>query len=461
LCDIFTQKPVSCVEAIMLIEFSVGNYRSFKERVTLSMEAAEIASQPPLLDEHNVFAANDDLRLLTSAAIYGANASGKSNLVLAIGMMRHLVLTSSRDTQQGAIIPVEAFQLSTATDGQPSYFEIVFLAADVQYRYGFEVTQQQVIAEWLYQLGERREKTLFTRDATEILVSSRNFREGRGLEKRTRRNALFLSVVAQFNGEIAAQILQWFTMITIRPGLDEDSDLTLASRNKDDIPYRVAIEQLIRRLDTGIEAVQIETRPFVLPENVPSDVQQGLQFLLKYAETLEGTIEQTEVKTAHRQFDADGQPLGQVLFSMTQQESRGTQRLFALAGAFLRTLHDGLILLIDELDARLHPNLVIELIKLFNNPTTNPKHAQLIFTTHNTNLLNARLFRRDQIWFVEKSRQGASDLYSLVEYRVDGKIIRNDASFEKDYVAGRYGAVPFIGDLSALLGAEHEQTLQH
>jgi predicted ATPase len=399
--------------------------------------------------------------LLTSAAIYGANASGKSNLVLAIGMMRHLVLTSSRETQLGDILAVESFRLSTATEEQPSYFEIVFLSAGNQYRYGFEVTQQQVVAEWLYQLGERREKTLFIRDGDTISVNARNFREGRGLEQRTRKNALFLSVVAQFNGEIASQILGWFTAVTIRPGADQDTDFTLTHHLNEVLPYQRAIEQLISRLDIGIEAIQIERLPFRMPEGIGSKEQDVVQSLLSYVESLEGPLEQTDIKTAHQKYDEDGHAVENVLFNMVVNESAGTKRLFWLAAPILNSLSTGGVLIIDEFDARLHPNLVIELIKLFNNPTTNPKHAQLIFTTHNTNLLNAKLFRRDQIWFVEKSRQGASDLYSLVEYRADGKIIRNDASFEKEYVAGRYGAVPFIGDLSALLGAEHEQTLQH
>lgn len=171
-------------------------------------------------------------------------------------------------------------------------------------------------------------------------------------------------------------------------------------------------------------------------------------------------VERLRVKTHHNRYSGTGQLIDKVPFDLEEQESAGTKRLFALAYPIIRTLHEGLVLVIDEIDARIHPNLVIELIRLFNDPVTNPRHAQLIFTTHNTNLLNTKLFRRDQIWFVEKSRQGVSAVYSLVEYRVDGKIIRNDASFEKDYIAGRYGAIPFIGDLVTLLGVEREQTNQ-
>jgi len=439
----------------MLIEFSVGNYRSFKERVTLSMVAADIASQPPSLDEQNVFVIGDDLRLLTSAAIYGANASGKSNLMVALGFMRFLVLTSSRETQLSELIQVEPFRLSTQTERQPTLFETVFRVGDIQYRYGFEVMPEGVNAEWLYQLGEKRERLLFTRANGTIQVNARNFREGRGLEQRTRTNALFLSVVAQFNGKIASLVLRWFHHLTITSGIAQEHEFALSVKLNRDTPYRAAIEQLVKRLDIGIDAISFESRPLTFSDSISAGVKQSLQMLFDELSKGEGPVEMISVQTQHQRYDAEGNPIDQIMFDLAHHESAGTQRLFSLAGPFLRTLNEGGVFVIDELDSRLHPNLVIELIRLFHSPETNPHHAQIIFTTHNTNLLNAKLFRRDQVWFVEKSRHGASDLYSLVEYRQDGKIVRNDASFEKDYVAGRYGAVPFIGDLGALLGTEH------
>ncbi len=441
----------------MLIEFSVGNYRSFRERVTLSMEATGIASQPPSLDEHNVFAAGANLRLLTSAAIYGANASGKSNIIMALRFMRNFVLTSSRETQSGEPIFVEPFQLSTETEGQPSEFELVFLIEGVQYRYGFAVNAEYVVQEWLYRLGAVRETALFTRDSKQIKVNVRSFREGRGLEERTRPNALFLSVVAQFNGQLANLLLIWFRQLGVNTGISDQQDMLNALHHFEDSPYRSDIERLIRHLDIGIDEIEFERSPAAPPPNVPFEIAEVMRTFFDRLSKSGREPENIRIKTYHQRFDAAGQPKDKVVFDLEQQESHGTQRLFALAYPLMRTLQEGLILAIDEMDARIHPNLVIEIIRLFNNPITNPQHAQLIFTTHNTNLLSAKLFRRDQIWFVEKSRQGASDLYSLVEYRIDGKIIRNDALFEKDYIAGRYGAVPFIGDLSALLGAEHDQ----
>lgn len=441
----------------MLIEFSVGNYRSFNERVTLSMEAADIASQPASLDEQNVFSVTDDLRLLTSAAIYGANASGKSNLIAGLRMMRSLILSSSRETQVGEPIAAEPFLLSTETEDLPSEFEMVFIDAGTQYRYGFAVTEERVMREWLYALGTSREVSLFMRDSEQIKVNARTFREGRGLEERTRPNALFLSVAAQFNGQLASRLLNWFRQLEVNTGINDDLDMMQALHSFEESPYREAIEQLIRRLDVGIEALEFERGPAVPPRFVSQAIAEQFRIMFDTLTKRGQPPERITIATKHRRFDAQGQPSGSVTFDLEYHESAGTHRLFALAYPLIEALQRGIVLAIDELDARIHPNLVIELIRLFNDPTTNPHHAQLIFTTHNTNLLSAKLFRRDQIWFVEKSRQGASDLYSLVEYRIDGKIVRNDASFEKDYIAGRYGAVPFIGDLSALLGVEHGQ----
>lgn len=438
----------------MLVEFSVGNYRSFKDTVTLSMVAANISSKPKALDEQNIFTIGSDVKLLTSAAVYGANASGKSNLIAALRFMRQFVLGSSRDTQISEAIGVEPFLLSTETEAQPSHFEIVFYIDETQYRYGFEVNTHQVVAEGLYRLGSSRESVLFRRDAQTINVNTRNFREGKGLEARTRPNALFLSVVAQFNGAIATKILTWFRLLGINTGVNDPGDLFLAYHGFENSSHRQAIEQLIKRLDVGIESFAMERVPASLPEDLPTEVAQLFEALT----SSETPLETIEVKTAHRRYDAKGRAEDTVVFDLQEHESAGTQRLFALAHPLIHALREGRVLVIDELDARIHPNLVIELVRLFNSSETNPRHAQLIFTTHNTNLLSARLFRRDQIWFVEKSRQGASDLYSLVEYRIDRKVVRNDASFEKDYIAGRYGAIPFIGDLSEFLGTGVEQT---
>ena len=202
----------------MLIEFSVGNFRSFKEVVTFSMVAANLQAQDKAVDENNTFAVNDKLRLLKSAAMYGANASGKTNLGKAMEFMKRFALNSSKNTQDGEQIPTDVFQLSETTLNEPSFFQIVFLAEGVTYRYGFEVTAPRVVSEWLFVAATARETRLFLRDADGIHVNSKFFREGKSIEDKTRDNALFLSTVAQFNGETAKRVLTWFRHFNIISG---------------------------------------------------------------------------------------------------------------------------------------------------------------------------------------------------------------------------------------------------
>jgi uncharacterized protein len=439
----------------MLIEFSVANYRSFKDRVTFSMVAAPIKSKDKRLDENNVFAARPKLSLLTSAAIYGANASGKSNLISAMHFVRQFVLARKKETRRTGGVDVEPFRLNTDTHDKPSEFEIVFIAEGRQYRYGFRTDRERVHAEWLYHVPTTREALLFERTGDDVALAA-GFREGKGLQAKTRPNALFLSVVAEFNGQTAQRIIEWFgDAFHVISGLEDAGLMPFTVECLGKAEYREAVTELIRRLDVGINTVDVETSEVdlrALPDDVPEEVRTTIELLAK--QRPEGTsedsmkIKMAEVRTGHDLFDSQGLPSGHELFDLELNESEGTQRIFALAGPLVDTLRNGKIVVADEFDARLHPMLTRELMRLFNSAETNPRHAQLVIATHDTNLLDHRLLRRDQIWFTEKNRFGATDLYSLAEY----KGVRNDASYEKDYVHGRYGAIPYLGDLAGLLG---------
>jgi len=413
----------------MLIEFTVGNYRSFKDPVTFSMVAAKLRAKNKALDENNVFPLTDKISLLKSCAIYGANASGKSNLVQAFRFMRHFVLNSATGLRVDEPIDVDRFRLSTETEDEPSFFEIVFYAEDRRYRYGFTVDKQKIHSEWLYH-AKVKETNLFYRDNGEFELSS-TFKEGKGLPEKTRGNALFLSVVAQFNGAISRTVLRWFRQLWIMLGIEDiDRELTVDFLGVES--RRTEILSFIRQMDLGIididEAEQGEHRPLVNDGFI-------------YAE------QPLRVTTMHRKFSKEKLEEEPVLFDLDQHESEGTKKIFALAGDILYVFGQGLVLIIDELDARLHPLLTKAIIRLFNSNETNPNNAQLIFTTHDTNLLTNKLFRRDQIWFTEKNKFGATDLYSLAEI----KNVRSDASFEKDYITGKYGAIPFIGGMQRLV----------
>jgi AAA15 family ATPase/GTPase len=439
----------------MLIEFSVANYRSFKEKITFSMVATHVTAKNKEIDANNVFEAGMGLRLLKTAAIYGANASGKSNFAKALRFMREFVLNSSRESQAADVIPTEPFQLSIQTEKQPSFFEIVFILKGTRFRYGFEVTAQRIVSEWLFRTPTRREAKLFERHFNEIELGT-SFKEGRELEPRTRENALFLSVVAQFNGEVARSILKWFRSLDVRLGIDDIADRISTLFLLDEKEHHNEIVQFIKQLDLGIQDIHVERRAFSLPSMpkaseissaIPVDVfNEFAEVFTKLAQSI-GTSERPEAQTVHRVFDDQGQPINTRIFDFDRHESEGTKKLFGLAGSLVPALTHGRVIVVDELDARLHPLITCTIIELFNSPVTNPHNAQLVFTTHDTNLLSNTVFRRDQIWFVEKDRFGASHLYSLVEFKV-----RNDASFEKDYIQGRYGAIPFIGDLNQVLG---------
>lgn len=431
----------------MLIEFTVGNFRSFKDPVTLSMVAAKIKARDEKVNENNTIMIDDKLTLLTSAAIYGANASGKSNLIKALVFMRGFVLNSSKETRASEKINVVPFRLNIESEKLPSFFQIVFLVDHVIYRYGFEVDYERVVTEWLFYSPRRQEVKLFVRDENGIQVS-REFKGGNIAKKLTRPNALFLSVAAQFNSELAIKLLAWFESTGLISGLD-DTDYGTYTANKfsEDERYRVEILRLIRNSDIDINDVIPEKGK--LSESFPADMPQEMKEL--FLKLAKGKDEVLSFKTSHTKRDMEGLSVSETLFNFGD-ESEGTQKLFLISGPIVDVLLNGKVLIIDEIEARLHTHLTRKLIQLFNSKTTNPKHAQLIFATHDTNLLSKRLFRRDQIWFVEKDQSSASHLYSLAEIKVeDSKKIRNDASFEDDYLQGRYGAIPILGEMREII----------
>jgi AAA15 family ATPase/GTPase len=435
----------------MLIEFSVGNYRSFKEKVTFSMVAANLVAKDKKLDENNVFAVNEDLKLLKSAAIYGANASGKSNLAKALVFMKKFMIDSSRETQSVDKIKVEPFRLSTETEKEPSFFELIFRVDNVQYRYGFEANQERVISEWLFYVPKLRETKLFERKLNKISISKQYRAES--LQDKTRNNSLFLSVSAQFNVGIAEKILTWLshTLNLVSVSLD-DVYIGYTTNCLADDHNRLEIIKLIKNLDLGISEINVKSIDLtmdyidsIIPFETPEISKEGMRNIWEMV-IKEANGKETFVTTLHKKFDSSGNYQSMEKFNLERHESEGTQKLFVLAGYLVTALKEGKILVIDELESQLHPLISQAIVKLFNSNKTNPNDAQLIFMTHDTNLLSNKLFRRDQIWFTEKNHYGATALYSLAEYN-----IRNDASFESDYIKGRYGAIPYLGDLSNLV----------
>lgn len=417
----------------MLIELTIKNFYSFKDEATLSMVASNITEF-----EENIIHTDTDLNLLKSSAIYGANASGKSNFLKAFSFIKGFVLNSSKESQMGEEIPFFPFLLDKQSSKEPTFFEIVFLINKIRYRYGFEVTTKEVISEWLFH-ARKRETRLFFRDKEGIQTSSA-FKEGsKSLIQKTRNNALFLSVCAQFNGTISTSIMNWFNSLAqLFTDVDENYRTFSLNQIKNNSNLKPKMLNLLKNFDVGILDISVEEMEFE-KDILKSEVEEKILELLN-GEVRGDKIIYEDVGTIHTFFDGE-EPHGTKRLPWGF-ESSGTNKLLNISGPIFDSLSSGLILVIDEIDIRLHPMITRELIKLFHSKTTNPKNAQLIFATHDPKLMSGELFRRDQIWFTEKDQFGSSQLFSLVEFKT-----RKETNIEKAYLNGRFGGIPYIKNI--------------
>ena len=430
----------------MLIQFSTSNFRTFKEKVTLSMIASNYDKETR--EAENIFLNTKyKLRNLKSAVIYGANASGKSKFMEAIMFMRHFVINSSKDSQKGDEIDVEPFRLSSDTIDAPSEFEVVFLFKDIQYRYGFEVDKVKVVSEWLYQKPKTKEIELYFREYQDFEIHQRNFKKGAIAVKEglVRDNALLLSLAAQLNDEIAINVIDWFKSLKTISGLREEGYQGYTMSRTKEPKTKLRILELLKAADLGIQDIKLELLDIEkLPKELPKEIRDRL-----IRESKEENSEiVSDVLTTHKQYDSNNKHIDDIHFSMDEDESSGTRKFFALTGPIIDVLENGYILVVDELDSKLHPNLVCKLVSLFNSKDLNPNNAQLIFNTHDTNLLGSGLFRRDQIWFTEKNKYGSVNLYSLADFKTDS--VRKNEAFEENYIRGKYGSVPYLDIFDSL-----------
>lgn len=446
----------------MLVEFRFGNFSSFKDEAVLNMLTAPQLDGDAELDEKNVFAVpgHANQHLLRAAGIYGANASGKSNLLNAINIMQRVV-TSSTDSDFRYAVP--PFVFDTTSHHKPSFFEIVFVLEKILFRYGFELIHDAkspyVSKEWLYHTQSENEEVLFNRtDDTVHLQPS--FEEGKSLLKPDntmfKSEPLFLSLCSMVTDKasVTGRVRQYLsTNINIIYSLQEIGfrPYTL-DRFKTGI-FKDEIIDMMCKSDAGITGIEyvnkhdLRKAVSVPPETTSSEDEKEISQLL----------EQLSLFTEHTVFDSEGQVVRTIKVPMELFESAGTKKLFVLSGPLINTLKTGEVLFIDEMDAKFHPLITKGIIRLFQSEKTNPKNAQLIFITHDTNLLSKELFRRDQIWFVEKDSYGASHLYSLAEFKFEET---KDSPYEEDYIAGHYGAIPFLGDFSSLFNTGERGDVQ-
>ena len=394
-----------------LLQFTVGNYRSFHQARTFSMVPSSIQDNPK-----ECVVAEGHYRYLTAAAVYGANSSGKSNLVMALATMKRMVLNSVKLNDHDFLF-YDPFLLAEDSGNQPTHFEIVYLDADeTRVRYGFDYTLRQIEREWLF-ISKKNKKELpyFVRDE-----------EGIGLEERTNDNRLFLSLVAQLGGTISKNVLDFFNSgYNVISGLNSQGYEGLTER------------QFLNKEAESVDALQFF-----------KDLQLGFIDIETDEHEIEKGRKAIDVFTVHNIYNKDGEITGKQRFRFDYCESQGTQKLFELAGPLFEALRHGRLLVMDELDAKMHPLISQHIIKLFSSEKTNQHHAQLLFTTHDTNLLSSHLLRRDQIWFTEKDKAESTDLYSLMHIVLpDGTKPRGDGNLERNYIKGRYGAVPYLSTI--------------
>lgn len=414
----------------MLINFSFGNFRSFRDIKSLRMEAGRIEDLPDSVIE------KDGFRLLPVAAIYGANSSGKSNVIKALGLFREIVKDNDKLRSDKSIFQ-DSFMLDEEGRKSPTVFEIQFLLDSVVYRYGFEYLPTEIVSEWLYEKKVEpngKEHVLFEREGEDFTISTTYFSEGKNKKKLRTKNRLFLSLVAFLNGEVSQKLIKYLSHCNTISGLESDSyeRLSLKMIEHQSEGYQEAME-LFKKLDLGFTAIEVEEKE--LPGGLIEKLAALPNFDLK--ELQEQRIYQTY--TTHNVYNKKGKIVSQTKFRAHHNESNGTNKVISFSGPLFNTLLKGKVLFVDELDAKLHPMLTRAIVRLFMDKETNPKGAQLVFTTHDTHLLDKDYLRRDQVWFTEKDATEASDLYSLLEFKE-----RNDRNFEKDYIKGRYGAIPFI-----------------
>ncbi len=428
----------------MLIEFKVTNFRSIREEQKFSLVAGNTDKDLPSCVIDRELPGLSGVKLLKGAAIYGANASGKSNILAAIRYMTGFVVRSATQIQPGGKTGAEPFKLDTESATKPSEFEITFVADGVRFVFGFAVTPQRVVKEYLvaYPKGAPQKWYLRTFNANtggyDWAKPSTAFNQDKSLQDKTRENSLFLSVGPQFNHTQLTQVFNWFKdglhFIDLGPEKRMGHGLThgfTAEQIKNPVQHDRIIN-LLRSADFGVADVTAQETEITF-EEIKQKMPPAIVAELEKRHGLE-PLKGLEINLTHR---AVG--IAPVTLDFDDEESDGTRRFFALIGPWLDILDNGYTVFVDEIETSLHPILVRELLKLLFCSRNNPKGAQIVFTTHNPVFLDSTLIRRDQVWFTEKSPSGETHLYPLTDYQP-----RKDEALAKGYLAGRYGAIPFL-----------------
>lgn len=409
----------------MLIRFSFKNFKSFKNENCLDMEATSLKEH-----EYNI-AKTENGAYLKIAAIYGANASGKTNVLQAFSYMKKKVLVSDDSRINNNLSEENIFTFMI--NNEPISLEVEILAENNKiYKYGFEVLNNAIISEWLYEKRVNKFYEIFDRTNNNIEVKD-NKNKLLGLAN-VDEKTLFLNVFAKIdkNNEDFNNVYNWFIDANYLDLGDPNFENVLNNRIFlkiiEDKKYKEELLKFIKTFDATIDSINIS----------PNSLEE-----------LKNTNGVVKVELVHNGEDGNKKALPLVL------ESNGTMKMFHLFDFLMDTLRNGRVLFVDELDAKLHPLLTRYIINLFHNSEKNIGNGQLIYSTHDTVNLNKETFRRDEIWFVEKDKNGVSELYSLSDYIIEdengnAKKVRNDATYNKDYLTGRYGAIPILEEFDII-----------
>lgn len=419
----------------MLSRIAIENFRSIKNRVEFSFEATTFK------EHYNNIVEVHNKKLLKTSVIYGPNASGKSNILMAFSAIDFLVLKSARFEPNEEIGPYEPFLLNKSSKNESVKFELDFYIDDILYTLFLEFKKNTITREELVFRPKRQSSIIYSRLSDRPIVFGEHYKGDRkSIEKKLLPNQLFLSKAVLDNVEILIPVFNFFKeKLASYPFFEDFHESRIqqlyAKRLADpeDTEFNKKFNRIICALDTGIskvksEAIDWEKSP--LSEDMPESVVEKIMEDYKY-----------KIKAVHNIYENDT-IVGEKEFDKSE-ESKGTQSLFMLTGIILDAFEDGTILVVDEFEKNLHPHITKSLIKLFHNPLINEKNAQLIFATHDLSQLDSDIFRRDQIWFTEKNERGETDLFSMAD--ISG--VRPNVPYDKWYDSGKFGATPIINEL--------------
>ena len=426
----------------MLIEFRFKNYRSFRDEAVLSMEAIGLSSFKNCLIEQN------NMKLLPGAAIYGKNGGGKSNVIRAFWLAVQFIRNAQRMQHEKATVPVVPFALNDYSAKEPTEFSFDYISDGVKYWYSFAATREKIVRESLYHAPKGQKAQVFVREGQTFRFTEDKAKR-KLISETVAENQLFFSVACTMNDAVCVNAMRWFR---------ED---VFFSRDYTDIPRQLmeyyddsnmlkAISDYAKTADFGIEEMQfeIENKEIETDLNFPEDVPEGMkaaltsfiQILSETSNNSEGRLKMSRVKAKakHKGINADGE---EGLYNIElEDESDGTRKLMSIAPAIESVLTKGGVLFVDELERELHPMLVNFIVAKFQSKRSNPNSAQIIFTTHNTELMNLEFMRKDQIYFADKRKSdGASELYSVTDFNT-----KTADNIRKGYLVGKYGATPNI-----------------